>query len=173
MGSSITMSCDFIESARAISTICCSATERSRTRRAGCGKADAFCQNQGLLFKLLAADEKLGAWFTADEHVFGDGHVGSQGELLIDGDNALGLGRLGAIQNDGFAVQFNAAGIGSLGPGKNFQEGRFARAIFTKEGVISALPTSKSTDQGPSRRKGLGNPGHAEQGWAAGGVAMG
>ena len=31
VGSSMTMSRDFIDSARAISTICCSATERSRT----------------------------------------------------------------------------------------------------------------------------------------------
>ena len=86
-------------------------------------KADAVGQNPGLLLKLLAADEKLRARFAADEHVLGNGHVGSEGEFLIDGDNALGLGCLRAVEDDGFAIQFNAARIGGLGAGQNFQQG--------------------------------------------------
>ena len=86
-------------------------------------KADAIGQNPGLLLKLAAADEKLRARFAADEDILGNGHVGSQGEFLIDGDNALGLGRLRAVEDNGFAIQFNAARIGGLGAGKNFQQG--------------------------------------------------
>ena len=92
VGSSITMRRERIDSARAISTSCCSATERSRTGVIGSRLRPILSAIAlGLGGELAPADEQPRARLAADEHVLGDRHVGGERELLIDRDDAGAL----------------------------------------------------------------------------------
>ena len=137
VGSSMTMSRDFIESARAISTICCSATERSRTSARGLrSRPMRLAELAGLFLELAAADEKLRSRLAADEHVLGDRHVGREGEFLVDRDDAGGL-RVVRAGEATFRLPPNSMvpASGGLGAGENFEQRRLARAILAEKGV--------------------------------------
>ena len=93
--SSIIISCDSMDSARAISTICCSATLSVRTNRIGSSSIQAAHHLAGLAAHLAPVHEITGTRFAADQDVFGDGQAGDQVKLLVDGHNAQALRLLG------------------------------------------------------------------------------
>ena len=81
------------------------------------------------------ADEQLRAGFAANEHVLGDRHVGSEGELLVDRDDAGALGVVGRRKSDRLPEQLDFAGIGALRAGQNLQQRRLAGAILAEKRV--------------------------------------
>ena len=101
-----------MESARAISTICCSATERSRTRRHRVDvEPDALRDARASPPPCAPVDEEPRARLAADEDVLGDRHVRGERELLVDRDDAeLSARRAGSRQRHRLAGEVDRAG---------------------------------------------------------------
>ena len=109
VGSSMTIRRERIDSARAISTICCSATERSRTSVIGSRSRPILSVIARVsAAELSPADEQLRAGLAADEHVLGDRHVGREREFLIDRDDAGALRVVRRGEGDRLAEQFDS-----------------------------------------------------------------
>ena len=117
VGSSMMMRRPSIESARAISTSCCSATESAETGVIGVdGQPDARDDLSRLFAHPAPVDEAEGARRgAADEDVLRDRQRRDERELLVDGDDALALGvvgierlELGAAEHDAAAASADA-----------------------------------------------------------------
>ncbi len=89
VGSSMTISRDCIDSARAISTICCSATRKIAHERVRLeAEPEPVGDGQRVGRHLAPVHERARAGLAADEDVFGDRHIRRERELLVDRDNA-------------------------------------------------------------------------------------
>ena len=99
VGSSMTTSFASIDSARAISTICCSATERSATsRRGSTSRPTSRRERPGPPVQLAPVDEAAPPRLAADEHVLRHRQRRDQVELLVDRDDAERLRRVRAVE---------------------------------------------------------------------------
>ena len=94
---------------------------------------DALGDGLRLLRHAPPADEQLRTGFAANEHVLGDRHVRSEGELLVDRDDAGALGVVGRRKSDRLAEQLDFARIGALRAGENLEQRRLAGAVLAQE----------------------------------------
>jgi hypothetical protein len=104
--------------------------------------------------------ENAGTGFAPDKDVLGDGHVRSQGELLIDGDNAASLRIVWRGHRNVLSGEFDSAAVRLLRTGEDFDKCRLAGSILTEQcvdlarkhfqaGIIERLDARKSlADQG-------------------------
>ena len=103
------------ESALAISTVCCWATESSRTSEPGeIAPLDAELGQQpgsGLLH-CPVVDERSARRLAAEEDVLGDGALGEEVELLVDDADAALLRLPRVAEADCFAVEEDRAASG-------------------------------------------------------------
>ena len=164
VGSSMTMSRERIESARAISTNCCSATERSRTGVIGSRLSPILSViARVILGEAPPADEQPRARFAADEHVLGDRHVGGEGEFLIDGDDAGALGVVGRGEGDRLAIELDLARIGAVRAGQNLEQRRLAGAVLAQKRMDFGLADFEMhVLERKHAGKALADPGHLE-----------
>ena len=94
---------------------------------------DALGDGLRLFSQASPAYEQPRARFAPNEHVLGDRHVGGEGELLVDRDDAGALGVVGRRKNDRLAEQLDFARIRALGAGQNLEQRRLASAILAQE----------------------------------------
>ena len=85
-------------------------------------EADAGAQRCRHVFQPAAADEEARAGFTPDEDILRNRHVGREGEFLVDGDDACGLGGLRAGEVPHLAGECDGPGIGLLRARQNLQK---------------------------------------------------
>ena len=76
------------------------------------------------------AYEQPRAGFAPNEHVLSDRHVGGEGELLVDRDDASALGVVGRRKSDGLPEQLDFARIGALCAGQNLEQRRLAGPVL-------------------------------------------
>ena len=113
-------------------------------------EADALGDRLRLLGHAPPAHEQPRARLAADEHVLGDRHVGSEGEFLVDRDDASALGVVGRRKSDRLPEQLDLAGIGALRAGQDLQQRRLAGAVLAEQRVDLAGPTSRWTSSSAS-----------------------
>ena len=94
---------------------------------------DALGDGLRLLRHAPPAYEQLRAGFAADEHVLGDRHVGGEGELLVDRDDARALGVVRRRKGDRLPEQLDFARIGALRAGQNLEQRRLAGAVLAEK----------------------------------------
>ncbi len=134
VGSSMITSRALSESALAISTICCSATERERTIAPGFEvHPELVEQIGGLLAQLAPADDLAGVRLPPDEDVLLDREVGHEVELLIDDGDAEVLRLAGAVEDDRLAVEDDLAAVRLVDPGEDLHQGALAGAVLADE----------------------------------------
>jgi hypothetical protein len=98
--------------------------------------------------------------------VLGDGQVLHQVEFLVDGGDAEAHGRDGRAEGDLLAAPAQTAGVGLVGAGQDFDEGRFAGAVLAEQAVhLTGLDVEVDAVEGPDSGERLGDAGHAEQRW--------
>ena len=166
VGSSMTMRRDFIESARAISTICCSATERSRTSARGLrSRPMRRAQRCRLLFQLAAADEEARAGLAADEDVLRDRHVGREGEFLVDGDDARAPARpAGWRSSRASPANAMVPASGCCAPDRIFRSVDLPAPFSPRKRMdLAGADLEVDAVERPHAGKGLGNPRHAQK----------
>jgi len=71
--------------------------------------------------------------FAPDEHVFGDRHIGSEGELLVDRDDSSALSVVRRCKSDRLPEQLDFAGVSALRAGQNLEQRRLAGAVLAQE----------------------------------------
>ena len=86
------------------------------------------------------AYEQLRAGFAPNEHVLGDRHVGSEGELLVDRDDSSALSVVRRRKGGRLAEQLDFAAIGALRAGQNLEQRRLAGAVLAKQSMDLRLP---------------------------------
>ena len=90
---------------------------------------------------VVPVDGKGLAPLVAQEHVLADGHVGHQGQLLVDDDDALGLAVRDLGELADLALVDDVAGIAAVGvdAAEDVHEGGLARAVLSHQGVDGPL----------------------------------
>ena len=162
----MTTSLASIDSARAISTICCSATERSETSRRGStvkpdlgGRAPRVRRCSSPQSTRPPAHRQA-----ADEHVLGHRQRRDQVEFLVDRDDAEQLRRMRAAQPHLGAVEGDRARVGRWAPARILSSVLLPAPFSPSSACTSPRPTSKSTAaQCLHAGKALGDPGHAQK----------
>ncbi len=90
--------------------------------------------------------------------VLGDGEVGKERRLLVDGRDAERAGETGIHLGDDAAVDDELAPFGGLGTGDDLDEGRLAGAVFTDEGVhLARTEFEGDALEGPDAGERLGD----------------
>src|SRR5207237_1400695 len=84
---------------------------------------------------LSEPSEPRAARLQAQGDVLGDGQVGEQRRLLVDGGDAEVAGADGVVVGDGLAVDFQGAGVGGDGAGDDLDERGLAGAVLADQGV--------------------------------------
>ncbi len=114
---------------------------------------------------MVPADGSPGARaFQAECDVFGDGEIGEEGRLLINGGDAQGTGEAGRVIGNALASDTDLAAIGEMGPGDGFDEGGFARPIFTNQCVnFTRIKIKCDAAKRLYAGEGLGDGGELEQ----------
>ena len=162
----------------AISTICCSATERSPTSAPGSRRRPSRSSNRGCSAQRAAIDEAAAARLAADEDVLGDRHVRDEIELLVDGRDAepLRLVRLG--QRDRRALESRSCRRPAPRRRTGSSAGSTCRRRSRRAGPGIPRVDLDETSERLHAGKALADPGHAQQrhdssavtgeGWVAG-----
>ena len=121
----------------AISTICCSGMLSVSTRRAGSIDAPIRSRSAAAVSRPSRPIQPAPRAAGLERHrdVLGDGEVGKERRLLVDGRDAERAREAGIHLGDDAAVDDELAAIGGLGAGDDLDEGRLAGAVFTDEGV--------------------------------------
>src|ERR1700684_1189537 len=96
-------------------------------------KPDPLGDGLRLLGHAPPAYEQPRTGFAANEHVLGDRHVGSEGELLVDRDDAGALGVVGRGESHRLTEQLDFARIGALRARQNLEQRRLASPILAQE----------------------------------------
>ena len=137
MGSSIWMTRASKLMALAISTTCCSATERLRTRRCGRDVVDAEVGEQlrGVAVHAAGVDHAEAARLAAEPDVLGDGARRQQVELLEHGGEAGALRLDRVAEADLLAGELDGAGVGLVDAGEHLHERRLAGAVLADQAV--------------------------------------
>ncbi|SAJ29534.1 Uncharacterised protein [Enterobacter cloacae] len=115
-----------------------------------------------LVYCFFVNDQVAPARFAPEKHVFRNGHVGQQVELLIDGDNALVLAfHWRVIYRQRFVVKPDIPAGLRLRARERFQQCRFSRPVFPQQGVdFSATDGQLSAAQRPDAGKAFCQVGH-------------
>ena len=94
----------------------------------------------GLGMGLVPVDGKGFALFVAQEHILCNGHLGHQGKLLMDDDNALGFAVLDFGEFADLSIVDNVAGIGAVGinTAEDLHQRGFTGAVLTDQRVDGA-----------------------------------
>ena len=135
VGSSMMMSRLFSDSARAISTSCCSATESAETdgHRID-GQSDAGDDVARVFHHAAPADQAERAdRRAADEDVLRDRQGRDQAQFLVDGHDAEALGIVGVGRLELGAVEDDASAGGRLHARQYLQERRLAGAVLAEQ----------------------------------------
>ena len=130
------------DSARAISTSCCSATDSAETGVRGsmveANAADDLARGVDHLPPVHQAERSDRR--AADEDVFGHRQRRDQAEFLVDGDDARPLGLLRARRLEFHAVEDDAAARRRLHARQNLEQGGLAGAVLAKQAEDLAAP---------------------------------
>ena len=122
--------------ARAISTICCSATDRSDTKARDRHRARPAGDRSRLVVHARpihkAAEPKR---LPPHEDVFGDAQGRDEVEFLVDRDDTHRLRGLRRMDRHRLPIPHDRAGIRLLGPGNDFQQGGFPGPVLAEEAV--------------------------------------
>ncbi len=158
VGSSITITLAFSDSALPISASCCSAIDRPRAMRSGSSltpsrsKIASTCACIALRSMRRPGSQRL----APDEDVLDDGEVREERRLLVDhGDPGVpGIGRPREHQLG--AVDEHAAGVGCVHAGEDLDEGRLAGAVLADESVrLARVEIDRDVVERPDRPEAL------------------
>ena len=166
VGSSMMITLTCRETVLAISTICCSATERVRTMAVGDRSSLRWLRIALRLRQHLAAvEEDRRARFTPDEDVLHHRQVGHQVEFLVDDGDAqfLRLVRIGDV--DGPALQEDLAFVQAVDAGEDLHQRRFAGAVLADEAEdFARADVQADVVQRADAGKGFADVIHPQQG---------
>jgi hypothetical protein len=81
-----------------------------------------------------AAQDAAPPYLPAEEQVAGDIEGGRDGEVLVDGLDAVSPGVQGGAELNGVAVQPDVSGVGLDGAGERFDEGGLASTVVADDG---------------------------------------
>jgi hypothetical protein len=166
VGSSMTRMRASSDSALAISTVCCSAIESSRTvwpARIVPARAEALEQRVRVALHPPRVDHPAPHRLAAEEDVLGDGPVGEEVELLVDDRDAVVLGVERVVQLDRLAVDGDRARVGAVHAGEDLHQGRLAGAVLADDRVDLARGAGEvDAVQDGDAVEGLDDAGHPQ-----------
>ncbi|MNZ63838.1 hypothetical protein D3C78_819920 [compost metagenome] len=100
-------------------------------------------QRLRILLHRAAVDQPEAAWLAAEKQVFGDREIFEKVHFLIDRADAKRL-RLAHIGGRDFAaLQKDRTAVAVINASQDFDERRFARAVFAKQGMDFTVPERK------------------------------
>jgi hypothetical protein len=119
----------------------------------------------GLAVQRLAVDHAQPAPPAADrgrpgqEHVAGHVQLGDEGQLLVDGGDAVALGVAAVLEADRLAVDRDGAGVGLVEAGEHLDQGALAGPVLADQRVdLADSHLEVDTTEGRDPGERLGDP---------------
>ena len=129
-------------------------------------ETDAGEELRGLLIGLVPVDEAERALdLVVEEDVLRDGEVGTQSELLVDDDDALGLAVADVAELDHLVLEDDVALVGAvrIDPGEHLHQGGLASPVLAADRVdLATRDLEGDVLQGLDAGEGLGDGLHLQ-----------